>query len=228
MEIKIIENLLSNIDYINAWSRKESFCISSMDLNIQKDMPQVIIVETKGSQGITADSDAVFNKFKCFVKEIIFKSCTHNYLFKVEHKIKPKSRLRSYKGIFPSGLNANEYLNVEIDHHNNYSLIAGLVKLSDANFESLFDFFYDSSTCFIISSMKEILDRKFTIDTCNKFVGDKDGTYINYLDLCMEKIVADELIYRVGGDGGDEEVSLQIFCSKENISKISIIASSCL
>jgi hypothetical protein len=45
-------------------------------------------------------------------------------------------------------------------------------------------------------------------------------TAINYLDLCLQYCNNQNVICRVGGDGGDQEVTLQIFSKRQEKERV--------
>ena len=226
--IETYENLKKNFKNLNSW-KKGDFLDYSLSSAEQYQLQEIKAAEIifPGSQG--KNSDTFFEKVNFFLKKYILSIRIPVYLFKSEHCSKAKSRVRSYKGIFLDILEKEDRIQTEFDLKNNTSIIMGISKVTNSNFKILIESFYDSDTCFIISgSDSEIFSQEFVLDMFKNKINCSEMISINYLSLisayCRD---GDDMILRAGGDGGDQEISLQIFGYKNTIENEIIRISSC-
>ena len=127
------------------------------------------------------------------------------------------TRIRTYKGILPQGLKDSNYCEFELLLSEKYSVIGALSSVNEkSNLEpSAFDIFTDSATSFItISANPEFIAQKTIENIVSKYMLHESRSQLNYLKLITSYCIQGDIILRIGGDGGDRYVSIQIFCLK--------------
>ncbi len=220
--IKIYDDIIIEYQDINAWTNEDCFPISQSNDEEKRSLRELNVIETlfPGVQGNRGDSKELFNRFNLFLHKYILSTDVPTYVFKAEHKEMQKSKIRSYKGILPSNLNKEEYIQREFDLPNNYSIITAIIQVTPENIQVLSDFIFDSTNSFVISSETNVFSSEFLSDIFKKHMIVKGATVINYLSLCLKYCSDVSSICRIGGDGGDQEVSLQIFSTKQQKERI--------
>ncbi|MBB5395107.1 hypothetical protein [Mucilaginibacter sp. AK015] len=207
MKVKRFEKILESFDEINSWSIgvKNTYT----DLH-HIDKAQIVEFILQGTHGDADKVDEIFRRLENVFKQVLHFFDKSNYIFKVDYKSKPVSLIRSYKGLF-NHFPDSQYKEYELLTENGNSIIAGISRLTNDNFGLLYNFLYDNSCCFAISTSENILNVSFVIDMLTRFV-QKDGyNRINYLKLYNERVLNNDIVYRIAGDGGDQEIILQVF-----------------
>lgn len=128
----------------------------------------------------------------------------------IDSEIKPKSKLRSYKGILSKELKVvSQFIEEEVAIEDN-TLIGGFVIVDNTNVEIIIDkYFGDSSTCcFLQFNNNELFNNYFLKTLLENCVIHKNTTLINYFLLC-KFLHQNAKIIRIGGDGYDN-ISVQI------------------
>lgn len=220
--IKVYDDIIKQYRYINSWTDEDCFPISLANDSEKNRLKDINVIEIifPGGQGNRGKVDETFNIFDYFVTKYILSSTLPIYIFKAEHKKMQKNRIRSYRGVLPKSLNQSDYLQVEFELPNNYSIISGIASLTEDNIRSLSGLILDSTNCFIISTQENIFSTEFIVNMCEKHMKFNGITVINYLSLCLQYCINQNSLCRVGGDGGDQEVTLQIFSAKQQKERI--------
>ena len=144
------------------------------------------------------------------MKKEIFKPERKNlFIFAIEHHIKSKSRIRSYKGLINTKMiSKDEYQQVELDFFDNKSVISFIASLKQDNIDNLISFFFDDSTSFIIKTDNDYKNLNF-LNKIVSLININSTIEINYLSLAQEFCSIGDIIYRIGGDSGETYWSLQ-------------------
>jgi hypothetical protein len=214
-KVKVYTELIKDSEDINAWTPEECFPVCNLNPLQKKQLGDinVIEIEFQGSHGDRSLTNKRFDEFQSFVSQYILNSGASAYLIKIEHKISLKNKIRSYKGIIPRDIKDKDYIELESDIMDGYSLITAIVSLNEFNISKTFDYFYDSTNCFILLTSLNVFSIDFLNDFSKKHVLINETTCLNYISIALDFCKDDSFIVRAAGDGGDIEIDLQIFTS---------------
>ena len=164
-----------------------------------------------GTQGDKSVFEDLFVRFNHFLEYFIGLVNIPTYIFKSEFKSRLPNRIRTYKGILPKEIEVSTYYQEECNLSNKNSIIAGVVNLNENNISTCNELFYDSDTSFIIISRRSILSRDFVNDVVQNKMIHKNNSFLNYTKVLSDYCSKGDIIIRMGGDGGDRYIALQIF-----------------
>lgn len=220
--VKIYNDIINEHEDINAWTDEDCFPIGLINDEDKGKLREINVIETsfKGTQGNRSASDKLFNQFRLFLHKYVLTTDVPAYVFKAEHKEMQKSKIRSYKGILPKSLSKSDYVQVEFDLPNNYSVITAIIRITPENIQILSALIFDSTNSFVISSEEDVFSKEFLFDIFEKHMRSKGTTAINYLSLCLQYCNNKGSVSRIGGDGGDQEITLQVFSAKRQKERI--------
>lgn len=210
---KTYTDLIKDNEDVNAWTSEDCFPVQNLN-PLQKDLlanVNVIEVIFPGTQGDRNLSEIRFETFENFVSKYVLNNQSHPYFIKIEHTLSKRNRIRSYKGIIPKGVDEKDYIELELDMIDDYSLITAIMSIKESNVSRIFDSFYDSTNCFILLTSKNVLSTDFLKDFYKKHVLVNKTTSLNYVSLAIDFCRNDAIVIRAAGDGGDNEINLQIF-----------------
>jgi hypothetical protein len=214
MEIRVYDDLIKYHAEIVAWSNETSFEINKLSLHERKLLENINIIEIMfpGNQGKREDQ-RVYELYELFVRNFLSIVGINSYLVEVEFEAQKKNRIRSYKGIITRSIIKHDFLEQEIDIGNEETVIIGMVKIKEDNYEHLFDDFYGPN-CFILMSSEDIFTNNYLISLVKNHIILDKRIIVNYSSLLLNEIKNNNIILRTAGDGGDVEVDLQIFAKK--------------
>jgi hypothetical protein len=213
------ENIIRHYDELNAWKDQNTFPIkNASEFNTQAlDNINALEFSFSGSHGDSYISQKLFEQFDRFLKLLISKINMPAYLFKVEHKAQIPNRIRTHKGILPKTIKDSDSYQNEFFLTTGNSIFGSFIKLNEENFSECKEVFYDSETSFIFfSNKKSILSRDFTNDIIQNKMVHGTTSHLNYLRLITDYCADDDMIIRMGGDGGDRYISVQMFFNKKS------------
>lgn len=206
------------LDY-NAWKTDSSFPIKSVTNDCIKKLNEYEIIEYI-FKGVGYDRDQFLyeEKLKQFLKCInaeLFKEERNNlYLYSIEHKKQNLSRLRSYKGLLDKKkVIEQHYFQTESKLEQGQTIISFICTLLETNVDYLLKFFFDDTTCFVIKSNNNYLNKEF-LDLILSTLNLSGNIQLDYLKLLLLFCQNNDIIYRIGGDSGEEYWSLQKFLKK--------------
>lgn len=216
--ITIYENIINDFNKINAWTIYE--CLPIKELKSEQEVKDICVIEVTfdGTHGNVSLFNEIAIEFNTFIEKYLFINDTEQYLFTVSEKEK-KNRIRSYKGIFSKKIEKKDYIQEEFELENNYSIIVGLAKVSKNNYKSISHLLFDRTSSFLLLSEDKFLS-KFRIQELKENIIDSKLFTVNYLKLCINYCLNNNIIIREAGDGGDEEFSWQFFINKNYKSKV--------
>lgn len=218
-------DLLQASAFLHAWKLPDTFPIDTISVQAKKQLQQIQGIEVvfAGTQGEEDRFDALLDTFFQYVTKTVFAFSMPAYLFICEPEMAIKSRLRSYKGIFYQSklYRSPRTLEHEVDRADNLSIILGMIALSEDNISNALDFFLQSDRSFIISSTDEkVFTQAFLVTIAQSVLQFPYYAKINYLELVLRQCTQGDIIYRMGGDGGDQEISLQIFLHRDQTESV--------
>ena len=216
---EIYHDLAEDRVKINAWRDPGMYPIESCTEQETKDLEKYIAIEfcMQGTNGDRTRFDPLFQDFYKNLEVAIEGIGKPAYLFTSSFKPDIRSPLRTYKGLLPKDLKENG-LQVELECDKKYSVFGALVKIEDENFSKISegDFFVDSQTSFILLSERQsIFSKSIVEDILSNSMTHASRSYINYLKLIVSYCSEGDIVVRMGGDGGDQYISFQIFCHRE-------------
>jgi hypothetical protein len=216
---EIYHDLVKDRVKINAWRDPGMYPIDSCTEQEIKELEKYIAIEfcMQGTNGDRSRFDPLFQDFYKNLQVAIERIGEPAYLFTSSFKPDIRSSLRTYKGLLPKDLK-NSGFQLELDCDEKYSVFGGLVKIEDESFSKIRDgdLFVDSQTSFILLSSRQPIFSKSTVeDILSNCMIHASRSYINYLKLITSYCAEGDIVVRMGGDGGDQYISFQIFCCRE-------------
>jgi hypothetical protein len=215
--INIYEDLLNKRSDIHAWKSSESYSIELLTNEEIENMTKFNAVEVC-FMGVGDERnlyDSLYRAFDDFIIKYVLSLDVQFYLFISEFKPQLKNKIRTYKGIVPKEIDRTDFIQLEIPIVEEYTLLSSIIKLHNGNIKNLVELFYDSSRSFIITSKQRDF---FTEQTLSSIVLNnmlhKGTSVINYLKIISKYCDLGDIIYRVGGDGGNKEIDFQVFCER--------------
>lgn len=220
MEIREINNICDSELLGLFWKGNEYFPPDNIDDNLRKTIEQLCCIEVVFSKDKIPNNSSLdlFDFYGQFLNEYFRNIKDEYFLVKTEHKKQIPNKVRSYKGLIPKEYRNESYLIDEVHLDGNYTIILSSINPKGEHLKELLDFFVDRNTCCILSKYS---DRKDFLKTFSeKYMVHDSISRIRYKDLVIDYCMDGEIIYRIGGDGGQENVTLQIFCLKKHKQKI--------
>jgi len=216
---EIYHDLVGDRVKINAWRAPELYPIDSCTEQEIKGFKKYIAIEfcMQGTNGHRSRFDLLFHTFYKDLKVRIERIGMSAYLFTSSFKPDIRSPLRTYKGLLPKNLKDDGF-QLELGCDEKYSVFGGLVKIEHGNFSKISegDFFIDSQTSFILLSSRQSIFSSSTVENIlSNCMTHTSRSYINYLKLITSYCAEGDIVVRMGGDGGDQYISFQIFCCRE-------------
>jgi hypothetical protein len=118
---------------------------------------------------------------------------------------------------------------LEIPIVDNYTIIVSVIKLNPVNIDAALDSFSDSYRSFVIMSTEPSFFSEETLFCIVKNIMNHKGiSIINYAKLIAKYCSNGDIVCRMGGDGGDKEISFHAFCQKKKKDLIIIQAENAL
>lgn len=203
----------------NAWKTDVAFRFYDFDEFSKKLVNQYMIVEDIFEGVCSQREENIFNQklqiFKRGLRDEIRNDLRkNNYLILLENTPKHQSKLRSYKGLInKKEIESKNFLQYENPLESGLTIISLVAILNEENFEYLINYFFDDAICFMVKSDHNYLRKDFL----NKVVSDiciKGNIQINYAKLLTNPLFKDDILYRIGGNGGEEYWSIQKFVKK--------------
>jgi hypothetical protein len=219
---KFIVNQYNNIEseheIINGWKAEDEFPYNKVSGNHREYLQTISVMEIIFSREydyrITLDS--LFQEYEKFVDKIITLMTFKTYVVISDFKAEKINRLRSYKGILPKGI--KEYgVQKEITISDGLSIIIGFVEVNQTNFKKTLKCFTEGEAIFMINTPSNMVNDKSLEHIVRKCMNHNGRSVINFISLIYFFNDADDIVFRMGGDGGDRYVSLQIFCCKNKV-----------
>jgi len=213
--IVIYNDLFSDKDW-NAWNSLESFRFESYsgEEEVFNKMSGIEVV-LDGTHGDSRNTEKLFDDYEAIVSKVFNNVASEEelYLIVSEYALMTKNRVRSFKGILPKKeLSTESFLEMEIPFEKDYSIFVAMVKLTSGNLKPCFDYFLDNSRCFVIASNQSLFNKESLEKIMKDCFNHDNGVYLDYYKLFVKYGLGGDLIFRSGGDGGDQEVSFQCFC----------------
>ncbi len=202
-------------DY-NAWKPDSAFPIQTVAPEYIADLDSYQIIEYIFN-GVGCERDEVLyaeklEKFRNgLVAEFLEKERDNVFLYSIEHRKKSPSKLRTFKGLIDKKkVDQGLFVQAEIKLRDDQTIISFIASLVEGNVDYLSNFFLDDSTCFVIKSNNDYLNKEFLnliLSTLNL----NGNTQLDYLKLLHLFCSKSDIIYRIGGDSGEDYWSLQKF-----------------
>jgi len=205
-------------DY-NAWKPDSAFLINNLSSELTIRLNNYKIIEqTFNGIGYQRDENLysdLLQKFKTgLIKEFSKKERTNVFLYSIEHKKKLISKIRTFKGLLDKNkIKQKLYFQSENKLDNNYSIISFIAILLKDDTDFLLKYFFDDSTCFVVKSDNDYLNKEF-LDLIHSTIDLSNNVQLDYLKLLFLFCNKDDIIYRIGGNSGEEYWSLQKFIKK--------------
>ena len=206
--LRLVEDIRDDYLNWNAWNQPESFPINKITNEFVESVSLLCFscLSTNPDQ-----CDELWDQATKIASSYLVKKRS-KVLFIAENSRARESRIRSFKGVV-----AKEYKDrsIQIEHQTDdgSTIIGGLIDLRGIDG---FDLDALTSNCplfFILSSDTAELysqeNLQFIMSDCVSYNGRQ--AYIDYANLISSFVEKDAAIIRFGGDGGDKEVSVQLF-----------------
>jgi len=214
-EVHVYESIVDSHKIINGWKSEEIFPVNSLTPSELHDLETIMVTEIvfEGTRGRSEKFDGLFNNVILYLHEVLSTIGFPAYVFEAEFKSQKRNRIRTYKGIVPKNINKEDYIQNEIILPSGYSIFGAVIQLKGNNYMQILDLFTDSANSFVIISNDGAFFQLNTIeDLLKNYMMHKSTSELNFLKLAMYYCLKDDILIRIGGDGGDRYVSIQVFC----------------
>lgn len=167
-------------------------------------------------EGVGSHRDKIpklFDDFESFVKRFILKQNHGSYYISVSDK-GVKSKIRSYKGIFPKGQLRDGSITMEHELDDSYSIFLTMTPLIDPFIDIILRQMYATFSSFLITPYrnKEIFNEAFLKSVVENVNAEGSLSYRKLLiNYCPDNCV----IHRINGMNPDLEILLQSFGKKD-------------
>ena len=207
---RIYKDLVNEYQYFNSWKSEESFPIKTID---GAELSQFKIIEYVFEGMLSNRTQQSFNELIVNFKEEIIKilenNKMNNYLFSTENGSSTITRIRSYKGLIDKyKIDKSKFIQKEYILNINESKIAFVAILNKSSFDYLSTFLFDSTSSFIISTNSNYLNELF-LDDVTAVLNMNGWTHINMLNVMLKFCIKGDIVYRIGGNDGEDYWSLQ-------------------
>lgn len=203
----------------NAWKPLDSFRLDDFNESNKRLVNQYIIQEYVYDGVWSQREERMFNrKLRIFLNglrdEIRNNLRKNNYLILLEDSPKHQNKIRSYKGLInKKKIESKNFLQSEFPLESGLTIIFLVAILNEENFEYLINYFFDDAICFIVKSDQNYLRKSF-LENFFSNIYIKGNVQINYASLLINPLFKDDILYRIGGNGGDDYWSIQKFVKK--------------
>ncbi|WP_026995304.1 hypothetical protein [Flectobacillus major] len=204
----------------NVWKSDESFPIKKINENSKIKELQNFEIREYLFEGMRSNRNqnnfiSLLNDFKNQILAHILNQRRNVFLFGLESESNVISKIRSYKGLIDRQvINSELFIQKEQILSNNQSRFAFVARIKENNFDYLSRFFFDYTNSFIITTHNDYLNNKFIDDIC--FLQRLEGwTHIDLLNIMLVFCPQGDILYRIGGNDGEDYWSLQEFVKKE-------------
>ena len=224
-KVIIYDNLVRYSDEINAWKPYESFPTGRLKEEELKIIEDLVCIElqfagARGRRDMVEPNidlfDYLYKLFYSAIYDLLPTMESNIYLIKVEDGPQLKSKIRSFKGLLPKGIKGKgKYIEKEISLDNKYSIMASIIELEKNNYGIIEAVWGIYNTCIICSDKSDFYTDSFLSDIPYQFMDGNEMRYLNFLKFVIFFCPRGDVLVRFGGDGGDQEITLQLFCKKE-------------
>lgn len=140
------------------------------------------------------------------------------YLVFVEHLVRPKTKVRSYKGLFPykGQIKQGEYIEHEIDTDERNSFFLGISPITKVNRDECFSIAGDFMRAFVLLSSAQapsFYSRTF-LESLSHYLETRGSVSFNYMAL-IPAICSDGMMMYSFGDTRGDYVNIGLFFSEE-------------
>ncbi|WP_199141457.1 hypothetical protein [Pedobacter sp. ASV12] len=218
VKIKKYSNILNHAREINAWNIVDCYDPSRIKEQTKFESIEVAEFIFPGSQGSLEKREAIGKGFERFVLNYLEEMGLASYILVIEQGPSPKSKLKSYKGIFSKQAFGGEYISFERDISQTESLIIAIAKVKPPYAKEIFETLYNSANSIMILSNKDLLENQVQAQVYDRYLTGRLDC-LDHLAIIRDYAI-DGIFLKIGGDGGDVETSLQLFANKLAINDI--------
>jgi len=211
----IYSDLSRDLNLWNAWQRHTEFSKSNLDQLDGK--IRVEIKEFKAER--VGESDILWQSAlsECLLQINSFECAV---MVCIEHSAMARNKLRSFKGLLFDYKKHQRlsYLEKEYNFGDKTTIIGGLVDCKSLRSEEVKNIFFGNYLSFFLCSDEDdLFNENFYKIVFNESVNTERGdVYINYGNLLLQLLGGDVQLLKFGGDGGDQEVTLQKFTDQSS------------
>jgi len=146
---------------------------------------------------------------------LLLKNLGEVFLILVEHKISAKSRLRTYKGLFPnnSQIKKGDFIEEEITVDRNSSFFIGIIKITESNKDECLILARNFLQAFFLISGEQhdgVFSRDF-LKWVAVILNIKHSVSVNYMRLIPKICVGGDMIMSFGWDARGDYVNSRLF-----------------
>lgn len=216
-EIIVYNNIVRNVHLINAWANSDCLPVSKMADPSILDNIGVVEVTFGGTHGDNTKYEELVNNSHMFLERYLYSQKLSIFRYEVD-SVKLKSKIRSYKGMFPKIIDKSYVIQEEFDVDEHYSIMAGLIKITTHN-NLIFPLYFNENQCLILSNENNLFSKQ-TLEYITTKLINQSSFVIDYISMCIHYCKNGNIIIRETGDGGDKELSWQFFVEKDIINKL--------
>lgn len=224
-DIITYSDVLSSNSKLHAWKIDEMFHKDISILQLENQYDLIAVEQTFIGIGAERNRfDELFSFYNLFVERFISNINEDVFLLHVDAKPQLKNRIRSYKGLLSKEFSKQDYIEIESKVNESETCIGAIVKVNNQNINFCLNIFSDSKTaCFFATNKSSVFSNHFLETLIKNYVSHNRINVINYFKLASYFCKQNGIVCRIGGDGGDLEVSFQVFCDKTLQSSVSNI-----
>lgn len=211
--IEIFEDVRSSYSNWNAWKPEFSFPLEELEVSFSEIL--ILAQLTYQSSSMGQNDDIWGNAIRAAYGFLNTKE--HKVIYIGENGRLPRNRIRSYKGVVPKELRERvSSIELEFDASNGHTIIGALIDLDGVNEKDFEQLCFACPHSFILTAEhtscfnSEFLELILSDAVC--YSG--DFAYLNFVSLVSKFVDEDSMLLRFGGDGGDQEVSVQFFFNR--------------
>jgi hypothetical protein len=211
-DISSFKDLESATEFTQLWLPKFTFAVESLSAGERAALAEVAGIQVHFER---ADTDVLG-----FVTEFLIGSGRQNRLIVLEHRSQPRSRVRSYKGLFWDNqqIRRGEHKEYEFDLSAAYTQLVGTVVVTPANAAECMYWFADGTRSFIVSADAQTTSSEALARDALESVDDLPGrAYVNYAKLVSRVCPRGDRVLRMAGYSGEGDATVQAFTSVSDI-----------
>lgn len=220
VRIEEYPNIVESHRVINGWTDPALLPIEKLDDDSKRLLLGYSCIEVCFDRETSQGIPELFDELYRFYRSVLERLSLNTLLFTADFKPKLRGKVRSYKGIVPKSLKSVPFVQYERDLDQKCSVFGALLQFnSPSDFShDAFEIFTDSATSFILVTTKDYpLSNEIVNDMIDTFMTHGARSVVNYVKVILALCTDQNLIFRIGGDGGVGYVSIQVFFSSSRL-----------
>ncbi len=211
--VRVYDNLLNARPFTHSWMPEHTFPIGDATLADRDAL--------RGLAGIEVHFNDPLSDELGFAHDLLLGEPERCYLYTAEPTSAPRSRVRSYKGLFwrDSAIQRSGAVEAELEVGQSYTHLVGIAPVTAHTLPECAKRFSDGQSSFIVASASpQRLSAAFAETVLLRCGPPLPGsTYANYLRLVLLVCPGGERVYRMGGYSGHGDADVQILMRQTDL-----------